>query len=166
MLRETTAFLIACCVFTSGSFAQGADSVTWVAYDDPIPGPPIGSIEENPSALRLSSASNWICDLFDQCPEGAAIITTDGAYSGCATDCTGTCTRCSGSDKKAHLCVIATGESCDFATSLTRCGTKGVGDCFTAGEGEGDNNGCGCSIPAYYGTLNCTLVNCLYVADP
>jgi hypothetical protein len=144
--------------------AQSTSELVWVAFDDPVDGPPIGSVDA--SDPLSATIPNWVCDIFDQCPEGAAKITYAGNYAGCTASCTGSCTRCSGSDENCTLCVKTPDGECDTVMSLILCGTEGTGICFIApGIGEGDNNGCGCSSPPYYGTYNCWLTNCLYLGS-
>lgn len=172
MWKQITAVLFVGFVSATGALGQDAGEPIRVGFDDPVFGPAIGGLDGSDRSERSawtvgSGIPNYTCEYFDNCPAGTALITADGNYVGCTTSCTGTCTRCDGSEWLVYLCVRYEGDSCDRAINLTKCGKKGTGICYTdPPAGLEDNNGCGCTIPGSYGTLNCTVVNCLDIAGP
>ena len=167
MCKQLVALFLVLFVSIQCVYGQGADTPVWVAFDDYVDGPRIGGFDiDDERALRMAGAPNYDCKYFDTCPAGTAIFDTNGNYKGCTSSCAGTCTRCSGSNWNAYLCVWTPGDTCDRATSLTRCGKKGTGNCFVAPLGTGDNNGCGCTVPTTYLGGNCVFANCLDLAGP
>ena len=150
------------CGWTAAQSVPSTDTV-WVASDDPRDGPVIGAVPYVPFTDSGYTIPGFECITYETCPAGTALLDSSGMY-GCGAGCTGSCTRCSGSNLSTSLCIKNPSETCYSSSSLRRCGTTGSGMCFTAPPGTGDNAGCGCTVPLTYPGGNCQFLQCLDLA--